>query len=629
MSKSREPKTVAHWSVNARFDLLVVGVVLGISMVAGAALVATHSHTFEPPSPDSLILKPIAKLGPGAGKEISGIVKSRTQEGIYWTLNDSGDEPRIYPIRIDGSVVPSARYPDVPGTLVAGALNSDWEDVAVDASHRLIIADFGNNSNARRDLTLYLCEEPEATDGRISLTRTILFRYPDQESIPAKRDNRNFDAEGIFTVGDDIYILTKHRSDTKTKLYRVDDREFGVVNVVTYLGEYELSGQATGADASADGLKLAILTYDSVWLFERTHLQQPFFAGRVSKRDYHMEDGRSDSESICFEDANTLLIADESRGMLYRLPLAELKEARPAAPTLQGNPEHDCRVMSFNIRFAGGDKGPNAWPKRRDAVATTIAANAPDLLGMQEVEAEQADWLQSIMPEYSFHGVGRADGKRQGEFSPIMFRKDRFQLLASGHFWLSETPDRPGSKGWDGACERMASWIRVRDLRTQGTLLIMNTHLDHVGQVAREKGLALVMQRAYELANGAGVIVMGDFNMTPENPIAAAWIGETEKNLTSNSEPKAPQSDSPSASTQHESKVTLRDTYRVLHPQQGRDEVTFNGWKPTFLGSRIDWIAATPNFQVVTASIDRRMPKGIIPSDHYPVISVIRDAPKK
>lgn len=618
MREYRQPTKVTVPGVKTRFDILVVAGVVGISMVASAALVATHLHGGKAHSPDSLTLKPIAKLGPGAGKEISGIVQSRTQEGIYWTLNDSGDEPRVYPIRIDGSVVPSARYSEVPGTLVAGALNGDWEDIAIDASNRLIIADFGNNSNARRDLTLYLCEEPEATEGRVGLTRTILFRYPDQVSIPAKRDNRNFDAEGIFTVGDDIYILTKHRSDTKTKMYRLDDRDIGVVNVVTYIGEFELGGQATGADASPDGLKLAILTYDSVWLFERTHLQQPFFAGRVSKRDYHMEDGRSDSESICFEDAENLIIADESRGTLYRLALSELKEVHPLPPSPQGTAEHDCRVMSFNIRYAGGDKGPNAWQKRRDAVATTIAANDPDLLGLQEVEAVQAHWLQSIMPEHDFHGVGRADGKQQGEFAPILFRKERFQLLASGHFWLSDTPDIPGSRGWDGACERMASWVRLRDLRSQGVVVVVNTHLDHVGQVARVKGLALVRQRAEELAHGAGVIVMGDFNMTPEHPVAAAWLQQG---------PNTSASESGEAAATLKNELALRDTYRVVFPSQGRDELTFNGWKSNFIGSRIDWIAASPSFEVVSATIDRRMPGGIIPSDHYPVTAVIRSRP--
>jgi len=272
-----------------------------------------------------LVLEPIARLGPGARKEISGIVRSRRDSTVFWTHNDSGDEPRIYPVRTDGSVVASERYPETPGTLVGGAINCDWEDIALDASGQIIIADFGNNSNSRRDLALYFVEEPEVTEGRTSVTSKVLIRYPDQATFPAPRGDFNFDAEALFTVGDDVFVLTKHRSDTFTKLYRLDGRESGVLNPLTYLESFDIGGKVTGADASTDGLKLVILTYDRIWLFERDSAATSFFAGRCASVAYRMKDGPSDSEAICFENERCLLIADEAKGSLYRVDLNVLE----------------------------------------------------------------------------------------------------------------------------------------------------------------------------------------------------------------------------------------------------------------------------------------------------------------
>lgn len=302
----------------------------GLAAAAIAAAAGALVAASDAPPPDALLLPVVAKLGPGAGKEISGIVRSRRDPAVFWTLNDSGDEPRIYPVKADGTVVPAERYPETPGTLVGGAINGDWEDIALDASGRVVVADFGNNSNARADLTLYLVEEPEPTEGRTTYTSKILFRYPDQKARPAPRTDFNFDAEAIYTVGDEIHVLTKHRSDTFTKHYRLDARAPGVVNVLTYVGKFDIEGQATAADASDDGLKLAVLTYTHVWLFERRSLEESFFDGRVSRRAYRLDDAGNDTEALCFEDAGTLLLADEARGTLHRMPLTELREVRPA-----------------------------------------------------------------------------------------------------------------------------------------------------------------------------------------------------------------------------------------------------------------------------------------------------------
>ncbi|MCL4220094.1 MAG: hypothetical protein KJZ65_01865 [Phycisphaerales bacterium] len=300
--------------------------VISVCVVAWGGAVVRGAEGPQHEREEALVLHPVGKLGAGAGKEISGIVRSRRDAAVFWTVNDSGDEPRVYPIRADGSVIASEREPEAPGTLVGGAINCDWEDIALDASGRLIVADLGNNSNARADLCLYFIEEPEPKEGRTTFTSKVMVRYPDQPGVPAPRSNRNFDAEAVYTVGDEVFILTKHRSDTKTTLYRLSSRESDVVNELERLGDYEVQGRVTGADASDDGLRLAVLTYDRIWLFERESTSVAFFDGQVSSRRYAMPDGEaSDSESICFETDKTLLVADESRATLYRVETDEVR----------------------------------------------------------------------------------------------------------------------------------------------------------------------------------------------------------------------------------------------------------------------------------------------------------------
>lgn len=590
-----------HRGVHRR-NLPLILVALALAAF-GLPVGPTPANAQSPATPrPPLALELIATLGPGAGKEISGIVRSRRDPGVFWTLNDSGDEPRVYPVTADGRVVPSVRYPDIPGTLIGGAINSDWEDIALDASGRLIVADFGNNSNDRRDLCLYLLPEPEPTEGRTTFSEKVFIEYPDQRAWPAPRDDRNFDAEAIFTVGDDIYILSKHRSDTLTKLYRLDDRAQGEVNTLTLLGRYDIKGQATGADASPDGLRLAVLTYDWVWLFERPSIRTPFFAGRVSVREYRVPGESGGTESICFESETSLLIADEPTGRLFRLPIAELD---PASADTPAGPLDGPRtsVMSFNIRYAGGDRGPNAWTRRADMVRDSIRTADPDLLGLQEVEAVQADWLLANFPDHSFVGVGRLDGKRAGEFAPILFRTDRYTLLASGHFWLSPSPDVPGSRGWDAACERLATWARLRDSVSGRTVLIVNTHLDHVGQQARLNSARLIRRQIDLLRDGADVIVTGDFNTAPEGPDGKP--SPVQAALTTPGD--------------------LSDSYRRLFPTPDKLEATFCEWDRRMMGDRIDWILASPELAVEAAAIERRMHQRRTPSDHFPVTAVLVD----
>lgn len=179
----------------------------------------------------------------------------------------------------------------------------------------------------------------------------------------------------------------------------------------------------------------------------------------------------------------------------------------------------DLNVMSFNIRYDNPDDSLNNWQYRKDFAAKTIKNQNADIVGTQEVLVNQLNDLKSRLPEYNAIGVGREDGIEKGEYSAILYKKDRFKEIKSGYFWLSETPEVAGSKGWDGACERIATWAILEDISSKKQLFFINTHLDHVGKIARQEGVTLLLSRANALANGLPIIMTGDFNATPESDV--------------------------------------------------------------------------------------------------------------
>lgn len=177
-------------------------------------------------------------------------------------------------------------------------------------------------------------------------------------------------------------------------------------------------------------------------------------------------------------------------------------------------------VMTFNMRYDNPEDGQNNWRFRRERVAGVIKAQEVDVLGTQELLSNQFNDLSGLLTGYQGVGVGRLDGVESGEYCAVFFRKDRFTLLDSGTFWLSETPEVVGSLGWDCACERIATWVVLRD-RDGRELFFIDTHLDHVGQVARDEGVSLLMKRIETLSGGRPVILTGDFNSEPGSSVVA------------------------------------------------------------------------------------------------------------
>lgn len=190
-------------------------------------------------------------------------------------------------------------------------------------------------------------------------------------------------------------------------------------------------------------------------------------------------------------------------------------------------------VMSFNIRYDNPEDSLDNWQYRKDRAANAIKFYDADIVGTQEVLHNQLQDLKERLPEYTAIGVGREDGKEEGEYNVLFFKTDRFDNLESGTFWLSETPDVP-SLGWDGACSRVATWARLQDRETGKTILALNTHLDHVGKVARREGINLMFQKVNELSQGAPVIVTGDFNSNPESDVIAHVTNPDDPNHLTN-----------------------------------------------------------------------------------------------
>lgn len=284
------------------------------------------------------------------------------------------------------------------------------------------------------------------------------------------------------------------------------------------------------------------------------------------------------------------------------LLLAAALAVGPAEPDDGGPPA--VRVMSFNVRYGLAKDGGNAWPLRKDFAAETVAAFAPDLLGTQETLPFQRDDLLARLPGYAAVGVGRDDGREGGEMAAVLYRTDRFEKLGEGHFWLSETPDEPGSVGWDAALPRICTWVKLRDRRGGGAeFWFFNAHFDHVGAVARSNAAELLRNRVAAIAGDGPVVLTGDFNAGPDDPPYAALFGSGGAG------------------------AALVDTYRATHdaePAVG----TFHGFRPDPAGgARIDWIAATADWSVLSAEIDRTSRDGRWPSDHTPVTAVLRLKP--
>lgn len=282
----------------------------GIGLLASGFLAAQEAEVLRIDLPDhpTAVLEPCCSFECIFLSESSGIVRSRTDPEVFWTHNDSGDFARIFPIDREGTVIDSH-------IRIKGASNRDWEDIATDDRGRLLIADLGNNLNTRRDLAIYIVPEPTPAGERaVEGARRIPVHYPDQQAFPPPL--KNFDAEALFWARGSIYVLTKHRSDTATTLYRLDTMDEKASNPLTRLSSFDVGGQVTGADASADGRRVVVLTYGALWVFEAD--TDDYFRGSIR----WLPITAAQCEGVCFDGAN-IVITNEQR-QIFRVPVERL-----------------------------------------------------------------------------------------------------------------------------------------------------------------------------------------------------------------------------------------------------------------------------------------------------------------
>jgi len=256
----------------------------------------------------------------------------------------------------------------------------------------------------------------------------------------------------------------------------------------------------------------------------------------------------------------------------------------------------DLKVMTFNIRYDNPADGLNAWPNRIGLVDDYLREESPDIVGFQEALHQQVIDLEIMMPAYARVGTGRDDGREGGEYSPVFFKKDVFELIDQGQFWLSETPDAPGSIGPGAHLPRIASWAHLRIMKTGIELFVFNTHYSHVSDEARWLSARIMSERMYEIAGEKPLIATGDFNLDIESETykRLAELFQKENQLTN--------------ATENE------PSYNLL--LQG----TFNGFGNINNQTFIDFIFVSPHFRVMAKSIDRIKSGGIFISDHWPVV---------
>ncbi len=264
------------------------------------------------------------------------------------------------------------------------------------------------------------------------------------------------------------------------------------------------------------------------------------------------------------------------------------------------------RVMSFNLRVPVIFDLYNAWGVRKTMTAQTIRTYNPDLLGTQECLASQGKYLREQLPDYKFIGAGRNDGKESGEMCGVFYRAEKFDELDHGFFWLSDTPDKPGSKSWGTWFTRMATWVKLRDKADGTVFYFFNTHMD-ISERARVEGARMLRAKIAAIAGDFPAILTGDFNAGEGSAPYQLLVGQT-----------------PVTTTTVATTAPLIDTFREVHTTKAPGEGSFHAFHGGVNGDRIDWIMTTPGVAALDAGITHDHAGLKYPSDHYPVTALLQ-----
>ena len=249
-------------------------------------------------------------------------------------------------------------------------------------------------------------------------------------------------------------------------------------------------------------------------------------------------------------------------------------------------PAEPVHLMTFNLRYDNAGDGENRWAMRKEAVTDFLKGRKPDVVGLQEALAGQLADLQASLPEYQRVGVGRDDGKSKGEHCAILVMTSLFTVVECGTFWLSDTPDMPGSRSWGNDIPRICTWVRLRDSDGK-ELHVFNAHLDHMSQASREKSAGRLRDRMAAVAGPC--VILGDFNATPDNPAVRTLL-----------------------------QAGWRDGFAEAAPKDDPGG-TFHQWRGGGAGPRIDHVLVRPPARAVRCTVHREEVRGRVVSDHHPV----------
>lgn len=271
------------------------------------------------------------------------------------------------------------------------------------------------------------------------------------------------------------------------------------------------------------------------------------------------------------------------------------------------NSQTDIKVCTFNIRNSGEDDGANSWIARKPIIAAFLKREQNDIICFQEVLTNQLEFLVGNLKNYSYYGVGRNDGKTKGEYAPVFYNKNRFTLLTSKTIWLSPTPSVAGSVGWDAVTQRIATFAYLYDRDDNINILVVNTHLDHIGVTARAEGVKLILKNIKQYNPTGKTIFTGDFNSTPDEEAykIASGSWRTIQKL-------------------YDSRTNA--TKKVMGSKQ-----SFTGFGTQKGEYIIDHIFYDNNFKAASYTINEVQENEVYISDHYPVtavLNVIYDPPK-
>lgn len=278
------------------------------------------------------------------------------------------------------------------------------------------------------------------------------------------------------------------------------------------------------------------------------------------------------------------------------------------------------RVMSYNIRNSAGDRKSkdNNWLSRRADLVRTIRGRDPDVMGLQEVLPDQLKWLEHQFADYVFVGEGRNADRKSGEASPVAFRKERFEVVSSGTFWLSETPDVPGSKSWNAAFPRICSYFVLKDRKTASCFAFANCHTDHQSELAREKGMLLIVEQMRKLGAGCPVVLVGDHNCLEYEKPAKSVLKLLDDALYISETPPEGSWRSFNFWSWKDKELTIAE---ALRKKVGTRDIP--GHKSDL--KRIDYIYVSKGTRVLDYRTvnDPRPGRKLYPSDHFPVVATL------